>query len=255
MLGSATKIDSPAVAAGDLRVRWFFCARGAAERSWDWQRFGPPAVEQLAPVRMPRSSASNRHIPVTAYSTTNGGVLHLESGLEHDLVRRLDRNAEIVSVVSQPLRLSWVAPDPLSHTPDLLTLHQNNTVTVWDVRALEEQDADFRNKSAVTRDACAAVRWHYEVFTGLGETERLNLLWLHGFRRRPDFADRHEETAIRATRNRKATIGSLFAHDDGTGELKAVVWHLVWTGVLSVDITVPWNLDTAIAARGGVRND
>jgi hypothetical protein len=186
---------------------------------------------------------------------TNGGVLHLESGLEHDLVRRLDRDSEIVGMVSQPLRLSWAAPDPLSHTPDLLTLHRNNTVTVWDVRALEEQDADFTNKSAVTRDACAAVRWHYEVFTGLGEIERLNLLWLHGFRHRPAWADRLEETTIRATRSRNATIGSLFAHDDGTGELKAVVWHLVWTGVLSIDITAPWNLDTAIAADDGVRND
>lgn len=91
MLSSATKIDnSPAVADCGLRVTWFFGVGGTAEMGWDWQRLGAPAVEQLTPVRMPRSSASNRHIPVTAYSMTNGGVLHLESGLEHDLVRRLE---------------------------------------------------------------------------------------------------------------------------------------------------------------------
>ena len=67
--------------------------------------------------------------------------------------------------------------------------------------------------------------------------------------------DRYEETAIRAARSRKATIGNLFARDAGTGELKAVVWHLVWAGVLSIDITAPWNLDTPIATRDGVRND
>jgi len=256
MLSSATKIgSSPAVADGGLRVKWFFAVHGAAEMGWDWQRLGAPGVEDLAPVRMPRSSASNRHIPVTAYSMTNGGVVHLESGLEHDLVRRLDRDADIVKMVSQPLRLAWAAPEPASHIPDLLTLHDDNAVTVWDVRALDEQDADFRNKSAVARDACAAVGWRYDVFTGLGEIERLNLLWLHGFRSRPAWADRSEEKVIRAARSRNATIGSLFAHDDGTGELKAVVWHLVWSRALSIDIAAPWKLDTAIAARDEVRND
>jgi hypothetical protein len=210
---------------------------------------------QLTPVRMPRSSASNRHIPVTAYSMTNGGVVHLESGLEHDLVRRLDRDSGIVGMVSQPLRLSWTAPEPVRHIPDLVTLHDDDAVTVWDVRALDEQDDDFRNKSAVTRDACAVVGWRYEVFTGLGGVERLNLLWLHGFRRRPAWTDRWEEQIQRAASHRDATIGSLFAHDDGTGELKAVVWHLVWSGDLSVDIAAPWNLHTSVAVRGEVGND
>ena len=255
-MSSARKIDSPVrVVDGDLRVTWSFRVHSAADRDWDWQRLGPPRVEHLVPVRMPRSSASNRHIPVTAYSMTNRGVVHLESGLEHDLVRRLDRDAGVVGLVAQPLRLSWTSPEPVGHVPDLLTLHDDNAVTVWDVRAIEEQDADFRNKSAVTRDACAIVGWRYEVFTGLGEVERLNLLWLHGFRRRPAWADRWEEHIRRATRHRDTTIGSLFAHDDGTGELKAVVWHLVWSGVLCVDIAAPWNLHTSVAVRGAVRND
>src|ERR1700687_2780293 len=168
-MSSATKIDRPArVADGDLRVTWSFRVQGAAEVEWDWRRLGVPRVEQLAPVRMPRASASNRHIPVTAYSMTNRGVVHLESGLEHDLVRRLDRDARVVGLVAQPLRLSWTSPEPVSHIPDLLTLRDDNAVTVWDVRAIEEQDDDFRNKSTVTRDACAIVGWRYEVFTGLG---------------------------------------------------------------------------------------
>lgn len=255
-MSSATKSEPPPAAAdGDLRVNWFFCVHGTTEMGWDWQRLGAPAMEQLDPVRMPRSSASSRHIPVTAYSMTNAGVVHLESGLEHDLVRRLDRDTRIVRIVAQPLRLSWAAREPVSHIPDLLTLHDDNAVTVWDVRALEDQDEDFKIKSAVTRDACTAVGWHYEVFTGLGETERLNLLWLHGFRRRPDWADRLEETVLRAARSRNTTIRDLFAQDDGTGELKAVAWHLVWRGVLRLDIAAPWKLDTAIAVRDGVRDD
>jgi hypothetical protein len=256
MMSSAVKVESPTPdVSRDLQATWSFRMQGAEEADWNWRQFGPPSVEQLSPVRMPRSSASSRHIPVTAYSVTNGGVVHLESGLEHDLVRRLDRDSGIVGIVAQPFRLSWTAAKPISHIPDLVALHDDDAVTVWDVRALEEQDDDFRIKSAVTRNACAVAGWHYQVFTGLGDVERLNLLWLHGFRRRPAWADRWVDQIHQAACRRDATIGSLFAHDDGTGELKAVVWHLVWSGVLSVDVAAPWNLQTSVAARENVGND
>jgi hypothetical protein len=206
---SGIKIDDPMSDADrGTRLTWFLRVHSGVEVDWNWRQHGTPPVEQLAPVRMPRSSASNRHIPVSAYSITNGGVVHLESGLEHDLVRRLDRDRGIVQMVSQPLRLSWTTPEAASHTPDLLTVHDDSAVTVWDVRAREEQDDDFRTKSAVTRDGCAAVGWHYEVFTGLSGTERLNLLWLHGFRRKPAWADRFEEEIRRAAGSGIATLGN-----------------------------------------------
>jgi hypothetical protein len=252
---SATKIDRPSGGGeSGTQLTWFFRVEGAEEVAWDWQRHGAPPIGKLAMVRMPRSSASNRHIPVTAYSMINSGVVHLESGLEHDLVRRLDRDSTIAVMVSQPLRLSWTAPEPGRHTPDLLTLHADGAVTVWDVRAVEEQDDDFRTKSAVAREACSAVGWRYEAFTGLGKTERLNLLWLHGFRRRPDWADRFEDEIRREAICRDATIGSLFARDDGTGEVKSAVWHLLWAGVLNADLNARWTLNTAVAVSGEVNN-
>lgn len=245
--------DTPAID-NCARITWYFRADGSEEMVWDWQRHGAPSVAQLAPVRMPRSSASNRHIPVTAYSMTNAGVVHLESGLEHDLVRRLDRDSTITHIVSQPLRLSWTAPEPGRHTPDLLTSHDDGAVTVWDVRAVDEQDDDFRRKSAVTRKACSAVDWRYEVFTGLGHNERLNLMWLNGFRGRSAWTDRFEDEIRRDASSRDATIGTLFARDDGTGEVKSAVWHLLWSGVLHADLDTRWTLHTAVAVCGEVNN-
>jgi hypothetical protein len=99
---------------------------------------------------------------------TTRTVVHLESGLEHDLVRKPDRDPAIVHMVSRPLRLCWTTPEIASHTPDLLTVQTDGAVTVWDVRAVEEQDNEFGTKSAITRDACQVVGWRYEVFTGLG---------------------------------------------------------------------------------------
>ena len=231
----------PGVGSSDLTVAWFFRSEGKQEVKWDWR--SPPPVERLAPVRMPRSSASNRHIPATVFSMTNGAVIHLESGLEHDLVRKLDRDPSIAAIVSQPLRLAWTSA---KHTPDLLTVRSDGEITVWDVRAPEEQDDDFTYKSDITRDACAAVGWRYNVFAGYDTTERLNLMWLNGFRQRPEWTDRHESAIRHAARGGPTTIGSLFARDDGSGELKAVVWHLIWCGVLEVDITAAWDLDTVV---------
>lgn len=247
MTAEPTAVRS-AVGPSDLTVAWFFRTEGQQAVKWDWR--SRPPVESLAPVRMPRSTASNRHIPVTVFSMTNGAVVHLESGLEHDLVRKLDRDSRITAIVSQPLRLSWMSAE---HTPDLLTVRSDGEVTVWDVRALEQQDDDFTVKSDITRDACAAVGWRYEVFAGYDTTERLNLMWLNGFRQRPEWADRHESAIRRVARGGPATIGSLFACDDGSGELKATVWHMIWCGVLEVDMTAAWDVDTVVTLTGGAK--
>jgi len=42
-------------------------------------------------IRTPRSTEKSRHIPVQAWSVTLGAPIRVESGVEHDLVRELDR--------------------------------------------------------------------------------------------------------------------------------------------------------------------
>ncbi|WP_234821045.1 TnsA-like heteromeric transposase endonuclease subunit [Mycobacteroides abscessus] len=223
---------------------------GEATTAWDWASRGPPPLEKLEPVRLPRSSNRHRHIPVTAYSIINNDFVQLESGLEHDLLRTIDRDPNIRGVVSQPFRLSWSGCDTGFHYPDLLTWQRDGSVTVWDVRAVDRQNDDFRTKITVTRAGCEAVGWRHEVFAGLTTVERLNLLWLHGFRRRPAWAN-EAEVRIRAGIAGKATttLGDLFAHDDGSGEVIAVMWHLIWSGALTVDMGAHWELDTVVETR------
>ena len=118
---------------------------------------------------------------------------------------------------------------------------------MWDVRATEAQDDDFRTKAAVTRKACEVVGWRDQLFSGLGGTVRLNLLWLHGFRRRPPWNDLQKEQVISLADCRNpATLGSIIQSDDGSGELIAVMWHLLWRGVLSADIEARWNTTTPV---------
>jgi hypothetical protein len=234
---------------------WFVRFHDGDVTEWCWRDSGAPPVDELAAIRTPRSSSRNRHIPVSAYSMTNAAVLHLESGLEHDLLRRLDRDPTIRRMVAQPLRLQWTGTEPASHTPDLLSVDDSGAVTVWDVRALDEQDDDFRAKSRVTRDACGIAGWRYEVFSGLDIVERMNLLWLHGFRRRPPWADRYEDAIRTMASAGKVTLAALFGADDSSEEVKPVVWHLLWAGDLCADMNAPWTLHTEVSLGSGVRHD
>ncbi|TQR84344.1 TnsA-like heteromeric transposase endonuclease subunit [Mycobacterium hodleri] len=245
--GSAVAAD--ALSVSDPQLTWSFRLNGATMDDWSWRQRGAPPLHQLQPVRVPRSSEFQRHIPVSAYSMTNGDIVSLESGLEHDLLRRVDRDPRVTRIVAQPLRVSWAAPTRGSHVPDLLTVHDDGTATVWDVRALDRHDEDFTTKSAITRDACLAIGWRYAVFTGLASIERLNHLWLHGFRRRPAWAGRVEEQVRRAASRPGATLGSVIASDDGTGELTSVLWHLLWHDDVTIDMAAQWELNTPVTVR------
>lgn len=232
-------------------VRWMFKRSDDEQAEWSWDERGAPPLEELRPVREPRSSENNRHIPVTAYSVTMGDHICLESGLEHDLLRRVDRDPAVRLIVAQPLRLSWPGTKPgsrsrKSHTPDLLTAGNDGEVTVWDAKALERVDDEFRATVEVTRRACHDVGWRYELFTGLAETERLNLLWLHGFRRRAASADQFEDQLRSAVAAADTTVGGLFSLDDGTGRLVSAIWHLIWRGVLAVDLSAPITMRTVV---------
>lgn len=228
----------------DSRPTWTL-QMGGRPLGWIWSDSGSPPIDRLEPVRRPSSSKRNRHIPVTAYSTTNGAMVSLESGLEHDLVRRIDRDSTVVRLVPQPFVLTWKRPAQ-RHTPDLLSVDASGVATVWDVRAHEEQDEDFLRTSHLTKAACTTVGWRYEVFAALHPTERLNLLWLQGFRRRPPWAETFEPTLLRAAAEPGTTLGALLARDEGSGELTSTLWHLLWCGALAIDFTDQWTKSTLV---------
>lgn len=229
----ARRQPAPVVLTDDPVGWWFDVGSGTV--AWDGEQ--PPDPRSMRRVRTPNSNAKSRHVPVFAYSTTTGGHIRLESGLEHDLLRELDRRHDVVWLVSQPMRLRLAAKRgrrPLEHTPDVLCLHQSGVVTVWDVRAKKRQDEDFRIKAELTGAACQGQGWRYEVFTGLTRVRRANLMWLHGFRREPvDYAN---TLAMQIRDTRIRTIGAVIDADHDGGHLTASMWHAVWRGDLVCDL-------------------
>ncbi len=170
-----------------------------------------------------------------------GGHVRLESSLEHDLFRDLDRRAEIATLVAQPLLLEWPGPrEPVDkHTPDLLSMDNAGAVTVWDVRPAEMQDEEFIADSEWTREACGEVGWGYEVFAEITPIRRLNLMWLDGFRRpmpwyEPGLA------AIREALPTGGTMGQLRELDGGAGHILSAMWHAIWSGEIRSDLDAPF---------------
>lgn len=170
---------------------------------------------------------------------TTGSQLGLESGLEHDLVRKLDRLPDVVWMVAQPTVITWTGDrGDRAHTPDLLSLDALGNVTIWDVRPKRKQDAEFMLSAEVTRQACRELGWGYEVFSELGTDERLNHLWLHGFRRPPSWLHEVQPQIVDVFHTSEyVSLGDLFAADAGDGRLVAAVWHLMWTADLRIDLT------------------
>lgn len=218
----------------DDAVEWWFDV-GSGTQAWDGEQIPDP--RSMRRVRTPNSNAKSRHVPVFAYSTTTGGHLKFESGLEHDLLRELDRRKDVVWLVSQPMRLRLPAKRQrrrLEHTPDVLCMEQSGVVTVWDVRAKQSQDDDFNIKAELTGPACRGLGWKYEVFTGLTPVRRANLVWLHGFRREP--WEYPANLAALARTNRIRTIGDVIAQDRDSGQVTASMWHAIWRGDLHCDL-------------------
>src|SRR5439155_3614642 len=106
----------------------------------------------------PRSSARNRHIPVSAFSTVDLDHVLPESGVEHDPVRVCDRIPNFTFIVPQPFRLIWNLSTPPKHKPDLLAVHSTGSVAVCDVRPADKQDEDFLQTSTAIGGQCSLRR-------------------------------------------------------------------------------------------------
>lgn len=226
---------------------WRFAVTGSLG-NWDWSR-GSPDPRALGPVRGVRSGAMSRHVPVQAFCGTTASTLALESGLEFELMLSLDRQPTVSWLVPQPCVLVW--NDGLRHTPDLLSLDEAGKVTLWDARPVERRREPFDRIMARTERACADVGWCHRVFEGLPRVASLNLRWLAGARREPEWLGpgrrRMQQIVVQGS-----VLGDVLAADDARGHLKSVMWHLIWSGELRVDLDAPWGATTPLAWREAV---
>lgn len=111
------------------------------------------------------------------FSATMGCHVWCESGLEELAMLVADRDPTVVAYACQGLEFVWPRDcAPVSHVVDLIRWRSDGTVDLVDSHA--KFDDDFRLQADLTRAACAAIGWGYQVFSGLDPAVERNLRWL-----------------------------------------------------------------------------
>lgn len=219
----------PSAVTPSWRIRTF----SGGEQQWDWVQ-GRPPIRDLVPARRPAADSMSRHTPVHMACQTTGGSLLLESGLEYELARELDRDPSVTWLVAQPVLLGL--DGGTRHVPDLLAEHRAGRVVVWDARPIERRDADFLRVAELTAQACIAVGWEYALYDTADTARRLNLMWLTTYRHRPEWPHATVKALVLERAAAPISVGELMRLDDGDGHLIAVMWHLLWVGELVADL-------------------
>ena len=98
--------------------------------------------------------------------------------------------------------------------------------------------------------ACEAVGWGYELFGGLPEVESLNLRWVAGARRPPQWLVPAQAALHTLLQHGPQTVAEVMEADGGRGYLVSAMWHLVWTGQLRMDFGSPWGRSTLVSWAG-----
>jgi hypothetical protein len=178
---------------------------------------------------------------------TTGGVLLLDSGLEYELARELDRDRDVTWIVSQPAQI--IFPDGTKHVPDILAEHADGHVVIWDARPVARRDDCFSLVAALTKDACDDLGWSYELYGGGENARSLNLAWLTCFRRPPRWPHHAAQMLILEEAAAPTTVSALMKLDSGDGHAIALMWHMMWSGELIVDPDAPITPSSPVCRR------
>ncbi|MFI9228495.1 TnsA-like heteromeric transposase endonuclease subunit [Streptomyces rimosus] len=207
-------------------------------------------LESGLPVRGFPSYRGQRHFPGLYWSATTGGHVGFESWLERDHVMLLDFAPEVTGMLSQPLWLFWENERgrTVSHAPDYFARFEDGRGLVVDCRPLDRIDERSAAAFAATRTACTAVGWGYRVVGEVDPVRMTNVRWLAGYRHPRHGASAEMVGLLLAVFSVPAPLVSQAALVGDPIAVLPVVFHLLWRGRLTADLSRPLT-DTTLVAR------
>ncbi|MEU5845718.1 TnsA-like heteromeric transposase endonuclease subunit [Saccharopolyspora shandongensis] len=203
--------------------------------------------ENGAPVRSFPSYRGQRNWPGLWWSSTLSAHVGFESWLERDHVMLMDFDPDVVSFAAQPFWLFFRDERRTrSHAPDFFARHRDGSATVIDCRP----DGRIKPRDTLAFDAtaraCQQAGWSYK---RVGEADPVvleNVRWLAGYRH-PRFV---VSPAIERLRSVFATPRPLVQGADLVEMPRLAVlpalFHLLWTGELTADLSVTLNETTVV---------
>lgn len=234
--------------AGSVSVKYRSAAGEYVDSTLD--RVSIEEVARGQPVREFRSYRGRRHYSGWYWSSTVGHLVAYESRLELARILLADFDPDVSAIAAQPFQLIGEGEGaPRRHVPDLLTMTRSGAVTVVDVKPANRlRDPTVRAVFDWTGQLVARRGWAFEAWSGTDATLLDNVRFLAGYRRE-SVIDRTLVPVVLAAAAELCTIGSVeraVAPLSPSSLVRPVLLHLVWSGLLTADLSKPLGLDTPV---------
>ena len=173
-----------------------------------------------------------------------------ESLEEARVLLALDFAAEVVDVVSQPLRLRFDAARRRVHTPDFLAVTRSGTWLI-DVRPEPLIEGADLESFAAAAEVAVACGWHYRVAAGWREYAWASLDAFSSQRRKLSDPLGLRPGLLASARRGPVPFGELAAASGCEPVARAQLLHLLWHRRIGVDLTQPLTGGSLVACAEG----
>jgi len=200
------------------------------------------------PVRRFSWHRAQRHRSGLQYMVSTGRHHGYESLEEARLLLMLDFAGDVVDVLSQPMRLRFIAEDgPRDHIPDFLA-YTGAGVWLIDVRPAGRIKERDETAFAASERVASLLGWGYAVVTGW-RPYVLSTVDTLSSQRRP-LADRlaMADVLLEAVSGHPRMFGELAAGTIAPAIARAYLLHLLWHRSLRMDLSRPLTDRTLITA-------
>ena len=213
------KDQADRVCTGDLAV--VTAAQLAATRPW----------------RVFRSHRGQAHYSGWYFAATCGAHVVYESRLELARLLLADFDPDIAVIAAQPfLVTAQVGGRVRRHVPDFLLLGRDSSPCVVNVKPLDQMAwPKVAEALGWAGEVFARRGWRHEVWSGACPVLLSNVRFLAGYRH----PERVEPQLVAAVEEAVCGPVPLAAVEEGDGRVRAAALHLLWTGALRTDLSVP----------------
>jgi hypothetical protein len=251
-------MDSLPVVADALNVEafdvvWF--GEGGEVR-WPLSKAADAAFEDVVPVREFPSYRGQRHFPGLYWAASMDRHVGFESWLERDHAILLDFDPQVRAFASQPFWLHWrdsASGSARTHAPDYFARLAAGAGLVIDCRPVDRVDERSAVAFAATRRACELVGWGYRLVGEFDPVRVANFRWLAGYRHGRYGCGPAMAEVVRSAFWNPAPLVAQAAEIGDPITVLPVVFHLLWQGQLTADLSRPLSDHTLVSRAGAGR--